>query len=38
MCGSDAERLFHVFDSSGDGEISFNEFLTALCGEMSPLR
>ncbi len=38
MCASDAERLFGVFDTSGDGQISFDEFLTALCGEMNPLR
>ena len=38
MCASDAERLFRVFDTSNDGEISFDEFLTALCGELSPLR
>lgn len=38
MCASDAERLFNVFDTSGDGQISFDEFLTALCGEVSPLR
>ena len=38
MCASDAERLFNVFDTSGDGQISFDEFLTALCGELNPLR
>ena len=38
MCASDAERLFGVFDTSGDGQISFDEFLTALCGELNPLR
>ena len=38
MCASDAERLFAVFDTSGDGQISFDEFLTALCGELNPLR
>jgi hypothetical protein len=38
MCASDAERLFNVFDVSGDGQISFDEFLTALCGELSPIR
>ena len=38
MCASDAERLFNVFDTSGDGQISFDEFLTALCGELNPIR
>ena len=38
MCASDAERLFNVFDTSGDGQISFDEFLTALCGELNPVR
>jgi|Transcript_23181 hypothetical protein len=38
MCASDAERLFNIFDASGDGQISFDEFLTALVGELSPLR
>ena len=38
MCASDAERLFAVFDTSGDGQISFDEFLTALCRELNPLR
>lgn len=38
MCASDAERLFAVFDESGDGQISFDEFLTALCGSLNSLR
>ena len=38
MCASDAERLFSVFDESGDGQISFDEFLTALCGSLNPVR
>lgn len=38
MCASDAERLFNVFDTSGDGQISFDEFLDALCGQLGPLR
>lgn len=38
VSGSDMERLFRVFDKSGDGAISFEEFLGALCGEMSDLR
>ena len=38
MCASDAERLFNVFDTSGDGQISFDEFMDALCGELNPIR
>lgn len=38
ISGSDAQRLFKVFDKNGDGEIIFEEFLTTLCGEMSPYR
>lgn len=33
-----ASRLFNVFDRNGDGEISFEEFMSALCGEMSEVR
>jgi len=38
ISASDAERLFNVFDRSGDGSINFDEFLTTLCGEMSATR
>jgi Ca2+-binding EF-hand superfamily protein len=38
ISASDAERLFNVFDRSGDGSIDFDEFLTTLCGEMSATR
>ena len=38
ISASDTQRLFNVFDRNGDGEITFEEFLTALCGEMSDLR
>lgn len=38
MCASDAERLFKMFDTSGDGQIGFDEFMNALCGELNPLR
>ena len=38
MCASDAERLFNVFDTSGDGQISFDEFMDAICGPLSPIR
>lgn len=33
ISGSDTQRLFRVFDRDGNGEIDFDEFLTALCGE-----
>jgi len=33
VSASDAQRLFNVFDGDGNGEISFDEFLTTLCGE-----
>lgn len=38
ISGSDTQRLFNCFDKNRDGTISFEEFLTALCGEMSQLR
>ena len=38
ISASDTQRLFNVFDRNGDGEITFEEFLTSLCGEMSDLR
>lgn len=38
ISASDAQRLFNVFDKSGDGSILFKEFLTTLCGEMSAYR
>ena len=38
ISSSDTQRLFHVFDRNGDGEITFEEFLTALCGQMSDQR
>ena len=34
----EAENLFQLFDRSGDGLISFNEFLTAMVGEISANR
>jgi calcyphosin len=33
ISASDASRLFRVFDHNNDGEISFDEFLTTLCGD-----
>ena len=33
ISGSDSQRLFNVFDRDGSGDISFDEFLTTLCGD-----
>ena len=33
VSASDTQRLFNVFDRDGSGDIGFDEFLTALCGD-----
>jgi len=38
MSEEEQENLFRIFDKSGDGLISFNEFLTAIVGEISASR
>lgn len=35
---NDYERLFKLFDRNGDSQIQFEEFMAALCGEMSSTR
>jgi len=33
--GKDTERLFSMFDTRGDGKISYDEFLRGIVGEMN---
>ena len=35
---NDVRLLFNYFDSSGDGLLSYDEFLTAICPQLSPFR
>jgi Ca2+-binding EF-hand superfamily protein len=35
---NDVRLLFNYFDSSGDGLLSYDEFLTSLCPSLSPFR
>lgn len=38
MNEAEQEKLFKIFDKSGDGLISFNEFLTAIVGDINANR
>lgn len=38
MTEEEQHKLFQIFDNSGDGLISFNEFLTAIVGKISANR
>ena len=35
---ADAEKLFHIFDRSGEGSISYEEFVRGVRGEMNQFR